>query len=65
MHKHSLDHYKILYELDENWTPYQPTSKWCSNAQFVATELLHPKEKSKFIPDEILLTKREFIKNNF
>jgi hypothetical protein len=59
------DSYMCLYFLDENSKPYQPTSRWCANAQFAVTEFLHSKEKSKFVPDEILVTKREFIRDNF
>ena len=59
------DSYLKLYELSKGTKPYQPKETWCANTQFAVTEFLHSKEKSKFIPDEILLTKREFIKDNF
>jgi hypothetical protein len=57
--------YLQLYLFADSKTPYQPTSFWCANAQYKVDELLFNKEKSKFIPDEILLTKREFIRDNF
>ena len=65
MHKTSSDHYKLLYELDRSKSQYQPRGSWCVNAHYETGEFLRSKEKSKFIPDEILVTKREFIRDNF
>ena len=61
----SKDNYLLLYKLVEGTKPYQPTSTWCANTQYKNSELLHPKIKLKFVPDEILITKRDFIKDNF
>ena len=61
----SEHNYMLLYVNAKGAKPYQPTSTWCANARYQTTELLHPKIKSKFVPDEILITKREFIKDNF
>lgn len=61
----SKDNYLLLYVLAKGTKPYQPTSTWCANTQYQNSELLHSKIKSKFIPDESLVTKREFIKDNF
>ena len=61
----SKDSYLILYNRAKEAKPYQPTATWCANARYQTNELLHPKIKSKFIPDDTLCTKREFIKDNF
>lgn len=61
----SENNYLLLYALAKGTGPYQPTATWCANARYQTNELLHPKIKSKFIPDDTLYTKREFIKNNF
>lgn len=60
----SKNNYMILYVNAKGTKPYQPTSRWCANAIYQINEFLHPKIKSKYIPDEILITKREFIKDN-
>ena len=60
----SKDNYLLLYKLAKGTTPYQPNATWCANARYENSELLHPKIKLKFIPDDILHTKREFIRNN-
>jgi hypothetical protein len=61
----SEGNYLLLYELAKDNEPYRPTATWCTSVQYQTTDLLHPKIKSKFIPDEILVIKREFIKDNF
>ncbi len=59
-----MNAYNLLREFSKDTTPYKPTSKWCKDAQFKVEELLCPKDK-KFVPDLILSTKREFIRDNF
>jgi hypothetical protein len=61
----SKDSYLILYNRAKEAKPYQPTATWCANARYQTNELLNSKTKLKYIPDEILITKRDFIKDNF
>lgn len=58
------NNYLGLYELARNMPPYQPTSRWCANAEYKIDEFLK-KESKKFVPDKVLATKREFIRDNF
>ena len=60
----SKDTYLLLYKLAKGSKPYQPSATWCANAQYKNSELLHPKIKLNFMPDEILHTTGEFIRNN-
>jgi hypothetical protein len=60
----SEDIYLLLYELTKDSTPYQPISRWCKDSQFKVEELLLSKNKTKFVPDMVLVTKREFIRDN-
>jgi hypothetical protein len=55
--------YLLLYK--RNFKQYQPTSRWCKNAQYKVDELLCPKDKSKFVPETILHDSRKFIRDNF
>jgi hypothetical protein len=59
------NNYLGLYKLAHNLPPYQPTSKWCANAHYKNDEFFLKKESIKFVPDNILITKREFIRDNF
>ena len=61
----SKDSYLVLYNSAKGAKPYQPTATWCANSRYQPNELLHPKIKSKFIPDDTLVNKREFIRDNF
>lgn len=61
----SKDNYLILYEFAKGRPPYQPTSSWSIDASYKPDKFFLLKDKTKFVPDEFLLTKKEFIRDKF
>jgi hypothetical protein len=59
----SENDFMILYNASRNLPPYQPTATWCANAVYKNDESLLRKESIKFVPDNFLKTKREFIRD--